>query len=248
MAGAMPRLMRIGDGIPKVRQAVFNNSFQDLRARFPRLSTWLGKRLEVELPAVLVSFCFHGILLMCLAFAGYRVHQESNYAFEGEVVANVPPLPDSAFQDLDQSSNAPALIAAAGSFAPNLAPTITTAPSSAGVVVPSTTAHTTVVSGTVPELVKLDARRATELIVPSATMLGQTVSIRGNGAELVGGVEGAIDRIAIEILRHLEQSRTLVVWAFDASGSLQVERERLSKHIDTVYTHINQLDENQLTG
>ncbi len=78
-------------------------------------------------------------------------------------------------------------------------------------------------------------------------MLGQTVSIRGNGAELVGGVEGAVDRIAIEILRRLGQGRTLVVWAFDASGSLLAERQRLSKHIDTVYTHINQLDENRLS-
>ena len=99
-----------------------------------------------------------------------------------------------------------------------------------------------------PELVKLDVRRATEVIVPTATMLGQTVSIRGNGAELVGGVEGAVDRIAIEILRRLEQGRTLVVWAFDASGSLQAERQRLSKHIETIYTHINQLDESRLSA
>ena len=34
---------------------------------------------------------------------------------------------------------------------------------------------------------------------------------------------------------------------FDASGSLQAERQRLSKHIDTVYTHINQLDESHLS-
>ena len=32
--------------------------------------------------------------------------------------------------------------------------------------------------------------------VPTAAMLGQTVSIKGNGAEHVGGVEGAVDRIA----------------------------------------------------
>ena len=79
-------------------------------------------------------------------------------------------------------------------------------------------------------------------------MLAQTVSIRGSGAELVGGVEGAVDRIAIEILRQLKQGRTLVVWAFDASGSLLAERQRLTKHIDTVYTHITQLDENHLSG
>ena len=79
-------------------------------------------------------------------------------------------------------------------------------------------------------------------------MLGQTVSIKGNGAEHVGGVEGAVDRIAVEILRRLEQGRTLVIWAFDASGSLQAERQRLSKHIETIYTHIGQLDENHLAA
>ena len=79
-------------------------------------------------------------------------------------------------------------------------------------------------------------------------MLGQSVSIKGNGAEHVGGVEGAVDRIADEILRRLEKGRTLVVWAFDASGSLQAERQRLSKHIETVYTHIKQLDEKELAS
>ncbi len=76
-------------------------------------------------------------------------------------------------------------------------------------------------------------------------MYGQTVSIKGNGAEHVGGVEGAVDRVADEILRRLEKGRTLVVWAFDASGSLVAERERLAKHIETVYTHITQLDEKE---
>ena len=225
---------------------MFGDLFRDLQARFPWLSTWLGGRLEVELPAFLVSLTMHGILLVCLALAGYRVHQEANREFQANVVDNLMPSSDSTFQDLDQSTNPPATVAAAGSFAPTLAPTVTSAPSSAGVV-QSTAASSTQAGGAAPELVKLDVRHATELIVPTATMLGQTISIRGNGAEFVGGVEGAVDRIAIEILRHLEQGRTLVVWAFDASGSLLAERQRLSKHIDTVYTHINQLDENHLS-
>ena len=198
---------------------MFDNLFRDLQVRFPWLSTWLGGRLEVELPAFLVSLTMHGLLLVCLAFAGYRVHQETNHEFQGGVADNLIPPSDSMFQDLDQSANPPATVAAAGSFAPTLAPTITTAPSSAGIV-HTASASSTQGGGPAPELVKLDVRHATELIVPTATMLGQTISIRGNGAEFVGGVEGAVDRIAIEILRHLEQGRTLVVWAFDASGSL----------------------------
>ena len=199
------------------------------------------------MPAFLVSLTMHGLLLVGLAFAGYRVHQESSHEFQSGVVDNTLMPSDSTYQDLDQTANPPALITKAGSFTPNLAPAITTAPSSAGVV-PTAAARKAPSGGAAPELVKLDVRRATELIVPTATMLGQTVSIRGDGAELVGGVEGAVDRIAIEVLRHLERGRTLIVWAFDASGSLLAERQRLSKHIETVYTHINQLDESHLSA
>ncbi len=51
-----------------------------------------------------------------------------------------------------------------------------------------------------------------------------------------------MDRIAVEVLRRLEKGRTLVVWAFDASGSLQDERGRLAKYIGEVYAHIDDLD------
>ena len=61
---------------------MFGDLFRDLEARFPWLSTWLGGRLEVELPAFLVSLTMHGLLLVCLAFAGYRVHQESSREFQ----------------------------------------------------------------------------------------------------------------------------------------------------------------------
>jgi hypothetical protein len=226
---------------------VFGNLFRNMAARFPWLSTWFGGRLELELPAFLVSLTMHGLLLVCLAFVGYRVQQESSREFNSGVVDNLMPSSDSTYQDLDQSANPPAKIAAAGSFAPSLAPSITLASASVNAV-PTTAAREAPSGGAATELVKLDVRRATELVVPTATMLSQTVSIRGSGAELVGGVEGAVDRIAIEVLRHLERGRTLVVWAFDASGSLLAERQRLSKHIDTVYTHINQLDENQLSA
>jgi len=215
-----------------------------LEIRFPWLQTWLGDRLEFELPAFMASLTMHGLLLVGLAFAGYRVHREAQREFRSEAVDNVMGS-DSTYQDLDQTAAPPAPVAAAGSFAPTLTPTITTASS------PAASASVSAKDGTralPPELAKLDVQRVTELVVPSATMLGQNVSIKGNGAEMVGGVEGAVDRIAIEILRGLEKGRTLVVWAFDASGSLLAERQRLAKHIDTVYTHITQLDENHLSA
>jgi hypothetical protein len=220
---------------------------REFEARFPWLSSWFGDRLDVELPAFLVSLTVHGLLLLGLAFVGYRVHKEVQGSdFKSEIADNQMPS-ESNFQDLDQSDNPPPLEAPAGSFAPTLATTITAIPNSAGGIPVSTTSADTS-HGMAPELIKLDVRRATEVVVPTATLLGQTVSIRGNGAETVGGVEGAVDRIATEIVRRLEQGRTLVVWAFDASGSLQAERQRLGKHIETIYAHINQLDESHLSS
>ncbi len=216
-----------------------------LTARFPWLPSTLGDRLEFELPAFMVSLAIHGMLLVGLAFAGYQVHHEAlQREIHSEVVDSLISS-DVPFQNIDQSSSPPTMAPVAGSFSPTLANTITSAPISSASVPVSIQEGT---RGSLPQLATLDVKRATEIVIPTATMLGQTVSIKGSGAEMVGGVEGAVDRIAVEILRRMEQGRTLVVWAFDASGSLQAERERLSKHIDTIYNHITQLDESQLAA
>ncbi len=219
---------------------------RDLEVRFPWLARWLGGRLDIELPALFLSLLMHGLILASLAFAGYQVHQEAQREFRSELVDNRLPS-DLAFQDIDQSAERPAEMPQAGSFAPNLAPMIRSAPVSAGGV-PVTAAPEDSSRRLAPELARLDVRRATEVAVPTANLLGEAVSIRGNGAETVGGVEGAVDRIATEVIRHLERGPTLVVWAFDASGSLLAERQRLAKHIETVYTHIRQLDESNLAA
>ncbi len=219
------------------------NLLRGLEARFPWLAAWLGGRLDIELPALVMSLTIHGLLLVGLALAGYQAQREGQREFRSELVDNRV-LSDSTYQDLDQPAEPPAPIPAAGSFAPTLAAVITSAPSSAGGV-PVSAAPPEATHALAPELAPLDIRRATETVLPTANLLGQTVSIRGNGAEMVGGVEGAVDRIAIEIVRHLEQGPTLVVWAFDASGSLQEERQRLGRHIETIYTHIHQLDQSQ---
>jgi uncharacterized protein YegL len=228
------------------RKPVLGDLVQELEERFPWLSTWFGERLDIELPAFLVSLTIHGLLLIGLAFAGYTVHREAQREFRSQVVDNLVPS-ESTYQDLDQSAERPALEPLAGPFSPNLAAMITSAPNSAGGI-PATPASEDATRKLAPDLVKLDVRRATEVLIPTATMLGQTVSIKGNGAEMVGGVEGAVDRVAIEILRRLEQGPTLVIWAFDASGSLQAERQRLAKHIDAVYSHISQLDQTNLAA
>lgn len=208
--------------------------------RYPRLSRWAGGRLDIEAPAVLASFGVHLALLLGLATVGYAVRRETGGRIEAISAVDTGLLPDldkMQYQDLDQSAERPSLTPAAGSFAPDLSKiNVGGLPSVPPLDVKAT-----------PALARLDVQRATEAVTPTASMYGQSVAIKGNGAEHVGSTEGAVDRIADEILRRLERGRTLVVWAFDASGSLQAERERLAKHIEAVYAHIRQLDEKNLS-
>ncbi len=225
---------------------MLDNLLRMLDTCVARAAPWLGNRRGTDVPAYMVSLTAHAVLLVVLALFGHRVHQVVQREFRSQILDSVVSSSESTFQDLDQSSDPPSMIPQAGSFAPNVALTVTSAPTSAGGA--SAPAVDQDAAGAIrPETVQIDVRRATEVVIPTAMMLGQSVSIKGNGAEHVGGVEGAVDRIAVEILRRLEQGRVLVIWAFDASGSLEAERHRLGKHIETIYTHISQLDENHLS-
>ena len=125
-----------------------------LEARFPRLVSWFGGRMEIELPALLLSLTIHGFLLVGLAFAGYQVHQEVRREFRSGLVVDNMVSSESTYQDLDQTAGPPATVAAAGSFTPTLASSITSAPSSAGVI-PVTAASQAATGGMAPELVKI---------------------------------------------------------------------------------------------
>jgi hypothetical protein len=217
---------------------------RQLDERWPALAQWAGGRLDIEVPAFLMSLIFHVLILTALAMVSYRAGAELQRNLQVRILdaglqgSDLTTLP---YQDLDQSAKPPSPEPAAGTFSPQVATTVTLT-SGSTLTAPDGQARSTNF-----ELAKIDAKRATEALVPTATILGERVSIRGNGAEHVGGVEGAVDRIAQEILRRLEQDRTLVIWAFDASGSLQAERERLAKHIETVYTHVLQRGDIQHT-
>ncbi len=78
---------------------------------------------------------------------------------------------------------------------------------------------------------------------PTTIAVGPNVSsemmVRGaaTGVGTTGAI-GAIDRITHEILLSLEQRKTLVVWLFDKSGSLQRQREAVVDRFDQVYEEL----------
>ena len=208
---------------------------RDAIRRLVEASPWLerifGERPDIQLPAFGVSVLTHVVLLLSLGLVTYAALPPSGpKEFRTEVINTS--LND--FDKLDtvemvETDKQTTIQPVAGSFSPNPSAMIVESPLPPQEKLPDMSR---------PQI----AMAAAAVVIPTNTKLDQAVSIKGNGSEHVGSVEGAVDRLAVEITRQMEKGKTLVVWAFDASGSLQVERQRLAKYIDGVYGHIAELD------
>jgi hypothetical protein len=208
---------------------------------------WPGSRRvpDVDMPSVGGSVVVHLALILLLAMISHAANSNDRAP---ELRTEIIDTKLTDFATLESTSTAEledtGLTPVAGSFAPETSAFLSERydPNSRSSV-PSPTAP---VSAPRPPELKADVVEVAGLSLPKPTKLDSTVSILGNGAEHVENVEGAVDRVAVEILRRLEQGPTLVVWAFDASGSLLAERQRLAGYIEKVYEHIEQLDQDQL--
>ena len=193
-----------------------------------------------DLPAFGVSVAFHVAILAILGVMGIAAQAELKREITSRVVdSSIPSFDQTEIQDIDQP-DLPAVVNSIGSSAPEFSVV-----AKEGAAPPAGRAKADG-DGPTTMLVAGNVSRPGEIAMPSAMTIAQDVSIKGTGAEHVGGVEGAVDRVAMELLNRLERGKTLVVWAFDASRSLLVEREKLAKHIEQVYAHINQLDKDQV--
>lgn len=56
------------------------------------------------------------------------------------------------------------------------------------------------------------------------------------------GASGAVDRITLEILRSLEERKTLVVWIFDQTASLRKQRQAITDRLDRIYEELGVLE------
>ena len=211
---------------------VLRAAIRNLVADHPGLARWLGGRADLQLPAVGISVATHLAVLAALALSFIDLGPAvAPPTIRGEVVdepaADLTRLDDT--QALASTDGPMTLEPTAGSFSPQV---------SARIVENPMTPQEMPISALKPE-----QQAASRIVLPQAVNLATSVSIRGSGmAHVEGGVDAAVDRLATEILRKVEDGRTLVVWAFDASGSLQSERQRLAGHVQEVYKHIAAFD------
>jgi hypothetical protein len=76
------------------------------------------------------------------------------------------------------------------------------------------------------------------LDVTVGAQLLKHMAVKGEVGVGVTGAMGAIDRITHEILLSLEERRTLVVWLFDQSGSLESQRKAIYERFDRIYEEL----------
>jgi hypothetical protein len=81
-----------------------------------------------------------------------------------------------------------------------------------------------------------------EIHVATGPKFAEMLAVKGIAGVGVSGAEGAIDRIAQEILLSLEQRKTLVVWFFDQSGSLEAERAAIVQRFERVYDELGVIE------
>lgn len=86
----------------------------------------------------------------------------------------------------------------------------------------------------VGELPQLEA----ELEIFQGPETSDRLPVEGAGSVGASGAAGAVDRITQEILTSLEQRKTLVVWLFDASGSLEAERKQIIGRFERIYDEL----------
>jgi hypothetical protein len=83
-----------------------------------------------------------------------------------------------------------------------------------------------------------------EEVIAEAKGLKQSDRRIVKGAAGVGttGAMGAIDRITHEIMVSLQQRKTMVIWAFDATVSLSQQRKQLHDRMDRIYHELGVIE------
>jgi len=77
---------------------------------------------------------------------------------------------------------------------------------------------------------------------PVGLTYNANLAVKGAMGQGETGAVGAVDRITEEILRSLEERKTLVVWLFDQTVSLRKQREAIHDRLDKIYQELGVLE------
>ncbi|MGC3970405.1 MAG: vWA domain-containing protein [Pirellulales bacterium] len=195
------------------------------------LTEALGSSLSLEVPVWLASMFAHMALILWLGTRWMPVVPQPE---KPEILASIDVV--------EQEPKPQELQKQKFDFRPSELPNIGSA-RTAGVEVEVSTALKVTETVELPRLPP-QSRMLTDIRVPliqdlvTAPTRGNKSLIKGVAGDGATGTLGALDRITQEILLSLERGPTLVVWFFDQSGSMQVQRETVRNRFDKIYQEL----------
>jgi hypothetical protein len=208
---------------------------------FSRLRLWWQTRERVDdspwdgdTPAWLVSLLVHLGILVSLTLIATVVpgHRDILTLLTGPTT---PDDPLTTSEELSSAEISPGVIGSASSgqseammaAAPTLAMTATL-PAEIEVAEPSPVTQRVAIQD--------------EIRVATGLRFAENLTIKGAAGVGATGAVGAVDRITQEIMLSLEERRTLVVWLFDQSGSLERQRAEIIQRFDRIYEELGVIE------
>ena len=77
---------------------------------------------------------------------------------------------------------------------------------------------------------------------PNESEVLENIDLTGT-TEQAGGTDGAVDRITLEIASSLRQRKTIPIWLFDESLSLESRRELITNRFESIYRQLGLMDD-----
>jgi len=90
------------------------------------------------------------------------------------------------------------------------------------------------------ELIDVSAPPLDPVTEPAMDEFADVIEVTGD-TEHPGGVEGSIDLLTQEIALSLKERKTLVVWLFDESGSMEERRNAIADRFENIYAQLGQM-------
>lgn len=79
--------------------------------------------------------------------------------------------------------------------------------------------------------------------IPEGMEIDERMVVKGTLGDSLLQMETALDRVTWEIARNMQESKVLVVWMLDASGSLKTQREVIAGRLDRIYGELGALQD-----
>ncbi len=209
---------------------------------FSRLHAWWTARrvaddspLDGDTPSWLASLMVHLVILIGVALVGGAIDQRAELLSLVTTTAPQEEEPMAIPDDFSYSDTPQEAIGSSGNVVGDAL--VSAAPALAlTAAAPSQLEVSDAPIGIEP------IRIQDEISVATGLNFAENLTIKGAAGVGATSATGAIDQLTQEILRSLQERRTLVVWLFDQSGSLARQRAELEKRFERIYEELGVIE------